>query len=73
MNIYTTNALDELSIKYAPHLVSAAVFSKLVNDIKMLLNDELKACHDIALAIDSNRGNEKAIAKFILERQLEIK
>lgn len=30
---------------------------------------ERKRCHDIALAIDSGRGNEKEIAKAIMEQK----
>jgi hypothetical protein len=36
--------------------------------IAEVLFEERKACAEIALAIDSGRGNEKLIAKSILQR-----
>lgn len=36
-------------------------------------NDALQLAKSIALSIDSNRGNEKEIAKFIEQRKIEFK
>lgn len=36
-------------------------------------NDAMKEASKIALAIDSNRGNEKEISKAILNRKMEFK
>jgi len=44
--------------------MSAAIRNRIVE----VLAEERKACSDIALAIDSGRGNEKEIAKAILRR-----
>lgn len=42
----------------------------IIARIEELLIKECRACADIALAIDSGRGNEKLIAKAILERRV---
>lgn len=36
--------------------------------VRDAVNAERQACHDIAMALDSNRGNEKEIAAAILKR-----
>ena len=43
-------------------------FYNTKDDIDKLFITERKECSNIALALDSNRGNEKEIAKAILER-----
>lgn len=47
---------------------NGVLIKALHHRIAEILNEERKACSEIALAIDSGRGNEKEIAKSILGR-----
>jgi hypothetical protein len=58
------NILDLLPRGDEGELMGAAIRRRIAE----ALTDERKACADIALAIDSCRGNEKEIAKAILRR-----
>ena len=40
----------------------------VLNMLRLAVADEREACAEIALAIDSNRGNEKEIARAIRAR-----
>ncbi len=71
MHPNTLDVISDLITIFAyQHLGSGDALSTLENGIKEIVNEELKACSNIALALDSKRGNEKVIAKFIFERQL---
>lgn len=56
--------LDQLPRGQDGELLRAAVLHRIAE----VLAEERKECADIALAIDSGRGNEKEIANAILRR-----
>lgn len=58
----------QLSHKILDLLPRGSDGEKLIEAIEDRLKEEQRACADIALALDSLRGNEKEIAKAILAR-----
>ena len=49
-----------------------ALYVRALRAIRMTRNEALEEAHDIALAIDSNRGNEKMIAESIRKLKVEV-
>lgn len=63
--IHTRTHITELADleKFPPQLIDS-----IVEFTHGILRDELKHCSNIALAVDSLRGNEKVISNAILDR-----